>query len=115
MSSGLLEFYPQIKAVHIACVLASGSLFAIRRAAVLSGARWPLALPVRWLSYAISSSRSRTVHAMPAQPKGLKKTRMEMKSSDSLHYRYCEMNTRPRLRANPFSKSLKASLTTDSR
>ncbi len=56
MSSGLIEFYPQIKAVHIACVLASGSLFAIRGAAVLSGARWPLALPVRWLSYAIDTT-----------------------------------------------------------
>ena len=56
MSSGLIEFYPQIKAVHIACITASGSLFAIRGAAVLSGARWPLALPVRWLSYAIDTT-----------------------------------------------------------
>ncbi len=56
MSTGLIEFYPQIKSVHIACVLASGSLFAIRGAAVLSGARWPLALPVRWLSYAIDTT-----------------------------------------------------------
>ena len=56
MSTGLIEFYPQIKSVHIACVVASGSLFAIRGAAVLSGARWPLALPVRWLSYAIDTT-----------------------------------------------------------
>ena len=56
MSSGLIEFYPQIKAVHIACITASGSLFAIRGAGVLSGARWPLALPVRWLSYAIDTT-----------------------------------------------------------
>ena len=56
MSSGLLEFYPQIKAVHIACITASGSLFAIRGAGVLSGARWPLALPVCWLSYAIDTT-----------------------------------------------------------
>lgn len=56
MSSGLIEFYPQIKSVHIACIVASGSLFAIRGAAVLSGARWPLALPVRWLSYAIDTT-----------------------------------------------------------
>jgi uncharacterized membrane protein SirB2 len=56
MSTGLIEFYPQIKSAHIACVLASGSLFAIRGAAVLSGARWPLALPVRWLSYAIDTT-----------------------------------------------------------
>lgn len=26
----MLEFYPQIKWLHIACVLASGSLFALR-------------------------------------------------------------------------------------
>jgi uncharacterized membrane protein SirB2 len=56
MSTGLIEFYPQIKSVHIACALASGSLFAVRGAAVLSGARWPLALPVRWLSYAIDTT-----------------------------------------------------------
>jgi len=56
MSTGLIEFYPQIKSVHIACVVASGSLFAIRGAAGLSGARWPLALPVRWLSYAIDTT-----------------------------------------------------------
>jgi len=56
MSTGLIEFYPQIKSVHIACVVSSGSLFAIRGAAVLSGARWPLALPVRWLSYAIDTT-----------------------------------------------------------
>ena len=56
MSSDLLAFYPQIKTVHIACITASGSLFAIRGAAVLSGARWPLALPVRWLSYAIDTA-----------------------------------------------------------
>lgn len=56
MSSDLLAFYPQIKTAHIACITASGSLFAIRGAAVLSGARWPLALPVRWLSYAIDTA-----------------------------------------------------------
>ncbi len=56
MSRDLIEFYPQIKAVHISSVLASGSLFAMRGAAVLSGARWPLALPVRWLSYAIDTT-----------------------------------------------------------
>ncbi len=56
MNSGLIEFYPQIKAAHIACVLSSGSLFAIRGAAVLSGARRPLVLPVRWLSYAIDTT-----------------------------------------------------------
>lgn len=56
MSSGLVEFYPQIKAVHIACALASGSLFAIRGSAALWGAGWPLTLPVRWVSYAIDTT-----------------------------------------------------------
>ena len=52
----MIEFYPQIKHVHITCAVASGSLFALRGAAVLLGARWPLSLPLRWLSYAIDTS-----------------------------------------------------------
>ena len=52
----MIEFYPQIRHVHIACALASGTLFAIRGAAVLLGARWPLSLPLRWLSYAIDTT-----------------------------------------------------------
>ncbi|EIL93039.1 hypothetical protein UU7_09725 [Rhodanobacter spathiphylli B39] len=53
----VFEFYPQIKWVHIACVLASGSLFALRGLLVQLGhagaAQWE---PVRWLSYAIDTS-----------------------------------------------------------
>lgn len=53
----VFEFYPQIKWVHIACVLASGSLFALRGLLVQLGhagaAQWG---PVRWLSYAIDTS-----------------------------------------------------------
>ncbi|MEO5829756.1 MAG: SirB2 family protein [Rhodanobacter sp.] len=53
----MLEFYPQIKWVHIACVLASGSLFALRGLLIqlgyASAAQW---MPVRWLSYAIDTT-----------------------------------------------------------
>jgi uncharacterized membrane protein SirB2 len=53
----VLEFYPQIKWVHIACVLASGLLFALRGLLVQAGhagaAQWE---PVRWLSYAIDTT-----------------------------------------------------------
>lgn len=53
----MFEFYPQIKWVHIACVLASGSLFALRglltRFGYAGAAQWE---PVRWLSYAIDTS-----------------------------------------------------------
>ncbi|MGV8930947.1 MAG: SirB2 family protein [Luteimonas sp.] len=52
----LMVFYPQIKDVHIACALASGALFALRGGAALLGARWPLSLPLRWLSYTIDTS-----------------------------------------------------------
>ncbi len=52
----MIEFYPQIRHLHIACAIASGMLFAIRGAAVLLGARWPLSLPLRWLSYAIDTT-----------------------------------------------------------
>lgn len=54
-SSALIEFYPQIRHVHVACVLASGALFLLRGAGVLAGARWPMRLPVRLLSYTIDT------------------------------------------------------------
>jgi uncharacterized membrane protein SirB2 len=53
----MLEFYPQIKTVHILCVLLSGALFALRGALVLAGrdgiAQW---VPVRYLSYSIDTT-----------------------------------------------------------
>ena len=52
----MIEFYPQIRHVHMASAIASGALFAIRGGAVLLGARWPLSLPVRWLSYTIDTT-----------------------------------------------------------
>lgn len=51
------EFYPQIRAVHIGSVIASGLLFAMRCGAFnLAGAAWPKALPVRVLSWIIDST-----------------------------------------------------------
>ena len=49
----MIEFYPYIKLVHVAAVVASGSLFLIRGLAVQGGAAWGMAAPVRYLSYSI--------------------------------------------------------------
>ncbi|HKR36414.1 MAG TPA: SirB2 family protein [Steroidobacteraceae bacterium] len=51
----MLEFYAQIKAVHIAAVMASGLLFLLRGAAVQFGAGWAMAAPLRYLSYSIDT------------------------------------------------------------
>ena len=52
----MIEFYLQIKSVHVACVIASGLLFALRGAAALAGARWAMAAPLRYLSYSIDTA-----------------------------------------------------------
>jgi uncharacterized membrane protein SirB2 len=52
----MIEFYLQIKSVHVAMVIASGLLFALRGAAVLAGARWAMAAPLRYLSYGIDTA-----------------------------------------------------------
>ena len=51
----MIEYYPEIKWVHVAAVVASGSLFLLRGLAVQAQARWPMAVPVRYLSYAIDT------------------------------------------------------------
>jgi uncharacterized membrane protein SirB2 len=51
----MIEFYPQIKWVHVAAVLISGGLFAMRGIAMLAGARWFMAAPLRYLSYTIDT------------------------------------------------------------
>ena len=51
----MLEFYPQIKAVHIAAVILSGLLFLMRGGAVQLGASWAMAAPLRYLSYTIDT------------------------------------------------------------
>jgi uncharacterized membrane protein SirB2 len=51
----VIEFYLQIKLVHVAAVIASGVLFAGRGLAVLAGQPAALAWPWRWLSYSIDT------------------------------------------------------------
>src|SRR5262245_27362518 len=51
----MIDFYPQIKLVHVWAVLASGALFLLRAAAVQLGARWAMAAPVRYLSYSVDT------------------------------------------------------------
>ena len=51
----MIEFYPQARAVHIGAVLCSGTLFALRGSGVLAGAHWPMAAPLRYLSYGIDT------------------------------------------------------------
>ena len=52
----MIEYYLQIRGVHIAAVLASGSLFALRGLLVqFGGGTWAMALPVRFASYAIDT------------------------------------------------------------
>jgi uncharacterized membrane protein SirB2 len=52
----MIEFYPQIKFVHVAAVLASGSLFLLRGLLLQTGQpRLAMAAPVRYLSYSIDT------------------------------------------------------------
>lgn len=52
----MIEFYPQIRSVHIAMVLASVILFALRGAGALAGGKWPMAWPLRWGSIAVDTT-----------------------------------------------------------
>lgn len=53
----MIEFYPQIKWVHVAMVICSGSLFLLRGLLVQVGRQQVAMLaPVRWLSYAIDTT-----------------------------------------------------------
>lgn len=52
----MIEFYPEIKWVHVAAVICSGLLFAIRATAQLAGAKWTMAAPLRYLSYLIDTT-----------------------------------------------------------
>jgi len=51
----VIEFYPQIKWLHVAAVIASGTLFSLRGTGVLAGAAWPMFAPLRYLSYTIDT------------------------------------------------------------
>lgn len=50
-----LDLYPQIRHAHVGLVAASGSLFALRGAAGLAGARWPMRGGVRAAAVAIDT------------------------------------------------------------
>jgi uncharacterized membrane protein SirB2 len=52
----MIEFYPQIKFVHVLCVVLSGTLFAMRGILMLSGSRHVNHAALRYLSYAIDTS-----------------------------------------------------------
>jgi uncharacterized membrane protein SirB2 len=52
----MIEFYPQIKFVHVLCVILSGSLFALRGAMMLAGSSVPNRAPLRIASYAIDTT-----------------------------------------------------------
>lgn len=51
----MIEFYPEIRLVHIWAVLASGGFFLLRGLALFAGARLPMIAPVRYLSYTIDT------------------------------------------------------------
>lgn len=52
----MIEFYPQIKSLHIVLVLASGSLFALRGLLVLAGKAAGNHAVLRYLSYGIDTA-----------------------------------------------------------
>jgi len=49
----MIEFYAQIKLVHVAAALTSGGLFLLRGLAVQGGSPWAMVKPLRYLSYGI--------------------------------------------------------------
>ena len=51
-----MEYYPEIRLLHIACVVLSGSLFLLRGIGVQLGAKVAMAAPVRYLSYTIDTA-----------------------------------------------------------
>lgn len=52
----LVSFYPQIKLVHIGCVVLSGSVFALRGMMMLAGSRWVYHPILRRGSYLIDTT-----------------------------------------------------------
>lgn len=51
----MIQFYPEIKLVHVAAVLASGALFFVRGLVLHLGGSWAMAAPLRYLSYTIDT------------------------------------------------------------
>lgn len=52
----MIEYYPQIKYIHILLAMFSGTFFAIRGLGALARAQWPQQSAVKMLSYAIDIS-----------------------------------------------------------
>ena len=53
----MIEFYAQIKWVHVAMVLSSGALFLLRGLLVQSGrTQWAMSAPLRYLSYSVDTT-----------------------------------------------------------
>jgi len=52
----MIEFYPQIKLVHVLCVILSGSLFCARGSMMLAGSRLANHAALRLISYAIDTT-----------------------------------------------------------
>ena len=52
----MIEYYPEIRWVHIAAVIASGALFSVRGVLMLAGSRAANHVALRWLSYAIDTT-----------------------------------------------------------
>jgi uncharacterized membrane protein SirB2 len=51
----MIEFYPEIRLVHVYAVLASGGLFLLRGIVLFAGGQWATAAPLRYLSYTIDT------------------------------------------------------------
>ena len=51
-----LAWVPQIRQAHLALVALSGTLFALRGAAAIAGARWSSLAPLRYASYLIDTA-----------------------------------------------------------
>lgn len=51
----MIEFYFEIRLIHITAVIASGGLFLLRGIALFAGAGWTKARLVRYLSYTIDT------------------------------------------------------------
>lgn len=50
-----MEFYPQVRAVHILAVALSGGLFAVRGLGVVAGGAWPRHALLRYGSYTVDT------------------------------------------------------------
>lgn len=51
----MIEFYSQIKLIHVTAALTSGSLFALRGLLLLLGQRWVLGGPLRQVTYVVDT------------------------------------------------------------